>query len=311
MGPHEEPGHGHSHDHGADLRRAGTRHKGRLAASLAILVVFLVVEVATAIFADSLALLSDAGHLFTDVLGMGMALAAIHLADQGPTRRHQTFGLYRLEILAALANAALLSGVAVFVLIEAVGRLSDPPEVRAGAVLVVAVAGLLANLVVFGLLRAGSKESLNIEGAYLEVLADTLGSAGVIVGAAVMAVTDWWWVDPVVGIAVGLFILPRTWRLGRQALRILLQAAPPGFDLDRVEAELEALEGVVDVHDLHAWTLTSEMEVVTAHVMVCAGTDTHAVLDQARALLSERYGITHATLQIEPDDHRGCDEIAW
>ena len=177
--------------------------------------------------------------------------------------------------------------------------------------LVVAGLGLAANLVAFALLRAGSKESLNVEGAYLEVLSDTVGSVGVIVGAVVLQVTGWAWVDPVVGVAIGLWILPRTWRLGAQAVRILVQAAPPGTDLDAMEADLARVEGVLDVHDLHVWTLTSEMEVASAHLMVRSGSDGHAVLDQARVLLRERYGIDHATLQVEPETHEGCDDVSW
>jgi len=299
------------HDHSHAALSAGARHKSRLAAAFGLLAVFMVVEVVAGIATNSLALLSDAGHMLTDVLGLGMALAAIQLASRGDQRRHRTFGLYRLEILAALANAVLLFGVAIYVLVEAVRRFSGPPEVLGVPMLVVAVVGLAANLVAFALLRAGAKESLNVEGAYLEVLSDTVGSLGVIGGGIVLQVTGWAWVDPVVGVAIGLWILPRTWRLGARSLRILVQAAPPGTDLDAIHAGLAALDGVVDVHDLHVWTLTSDMEVASAHLMIRAGADSHAVLDRARSLLDERHGIGHATLQIEPDDHRGCDDISW
>jgi cobalt-zinc-cadmium efflux system protein len=301
---------GHGHDHGASAR-AGARHQGRLGAALALTIAFLIVQVAVGIATGSLALLSDAGHMATDALGLTMALLAIHVATRGGRDRQRTFGLYRLEILAALANAVLLFGVAGYVLVEAGRRLSDPPDIASGVVLVVGVVGLAVNLTSFALLRSGSKESLNVEGAYLEVVADTLGSIGVIVAAIVMTVTGWQWVDPVIGAAIGVFILPRAWRLGGEALRILVQAAPAGTDLGAIDADLRAIPGVVDVHDLHVWTLTSEMEVATAHVMVSAGADSHAVLDQARNLLTERHGLPHATLQIEPDDHRGCDEISW
>jgi cobalt-zinc-cadmium efflux system protein len=240
-----------------------------------------------------------------------MSLAAIQLATRGTDRRHRTFGLYRLEILAALANAVLLIGVALYVVVEAIRRFDDPPEVLGGPMLVVATLGLVANLVAFGLLRAGAKESLNVEGAYLEVVADTVGSVGVIGAAIVIQATDWGWVDPAVGLAIGLWILPRTWRLGARAVRILVQAAPPGTDVDAIAAGLAGIEGVVDVHDLHVWTLTSDMDVASAHVMVRAGTDAHAVLDQARVLLRDQHHIDHATLQIEPDTHTGCDEVAW
>lgn len=302
-------GHGHSHAPGG--ARAGARHKGRLLAALVVLSVVMVAEVVGAFAANSLALLSDAGHMLTDVAGLGMALAAIHVADRARVDRQRTFGLYRLEILAALANAVLLFAVAVYVVVEAMRRWGDPPEVLVGPMLVVAVLGLVANVAAFALLRAGSKESLNVEGAYLEVLSDLVGSVGVIAAALVIAVTEWEWVDPAVGVAIGLFILPRTWRLGAQALRILVQAAPPGLDLAGLESELRGVDGVVDVHDLHVWTLTSEMDVASVHLMVCEGTDAHAVLDRARVIMRDSHGIDHATLQVEPDTHQGCDELAW
>ncbi|MET0728860.1 MAG: cation diffusion facilitator family transporter [Acidimicrobiales bacterium] len=303
--------HGHSHSHGAGLARAGARHSRPLAIAFALVTAFLVVQAAVALATGSLALLSDAGHMLTDVLGLGMALAAIQLASHGSERGHRTFGLYRLEILAALANAVLLVGVGAYVLIEAVRRIGDPPEVLAGPLIIVASLGLVANLVAFALLREGAKESLNLEGAYLEVLADTIGSVGVIVGAIVLAVTGWGWIDPAVGVAIGLWILPRTWRLGGKAVRILVQAAPRGFDVEGLAGDLAAVPGVVDVHDLHVWTLTSEMEVASAHLMVAVGTDTHGVLDEARLVLRDRYRIDHATLQVEPDDHLGCAEMTW
>jgi cobalt-zinc-cadmium efflux system protein len=302
--------HSHAHAHGG-AGRAGARHKGRLLAAFGVLSVVMVAEVVAAFATNSLALLSDAGHMLTDVAGLGMALAAIHVADRAGARRQRTFGLYRLEILAALANAVLLGAVALYVVVEAVRRWGDPPDVLVGPMLAVAVLGLAANVVAFGLLRAGSKESLNVEGAYLEVVADLVGSVGVIAAAVVIALTDWAWVDPAVGVAIGAFILPRTWRLGAQALRILVQAAPPGLDLGRLEADLQGLDGVVDVHDLHVWTLTSEMDVASVHLMVSDGTDAHAVLDRARVVMRDGHGIDHATLQVEPDTHEGCDELAW
>jgi cobalt-zinc-cadmium efflux system protein len=302
-------GHGHSHRPAGD--RAATRYKGRLVAALALLSVVTVVEVVAGFATRSLALVSDAGHMLTDVGGLGMALAAIHVADRTSPRRDRTFGLYRLEILAALANAVLLFGVAAYVLVEAVRRWNNPADVLAGPMLVVAIVGLVANVVAFGLLRDGSKASLNVRGAYLEVMSDLLGSLGVILTAVVLQVTGWEWVDPAVGVAIGLFILPRAWRLGAQAVRILVQAAPVGTDLAAIEAQLQAIDGVVDVHDLHVWTLTSEMDVASVHLMVRDGTDTHGVLDRARVVLRDGHGIGHATLQVEPDTHEGCDELAW
>ncbi|MGH8934633.1 MAG: cation diffusion facilitator family transporter [Egibacteraceae bacterium] len=308
-------GHGdHGHSHGPALAAAlsaGGRHRSRLAWAFGLILAFFVVEVAAGLYTRSLALLSDAGHMLTDVIGLGMALAAIQAARAQRPSVQRSFGVYRLEILAALANAVLLFGVALFVLWEAVRRLQDPPEVLGVPLLLVAVAGLAVNVAAFLLLREGSKESLNVEGAYLEVLADMFGSIGVVVAAVVLATTGWPYIDPMVAVGIGLFILPRTWRLGRHALRILLQAAPPEIDLDALRGELAAIDDVVDVHDLHVWTLTSAMEVASVHLMTCTGADPHRVLDQARHLLSDRYHIDHATLQVEPDTHQGCESMTW
>lgn len=304
--------HGHSHGH---LARAGARHAGRLRTALALVVVFLVVQVVAGLLTGSLALLSDAGHMATDALGMGMALAAIsaanHAAAAGGRRSDRTFGLYRLEILAALANAVLLFAVAGYVVIEAALRLGEPPHVGAAPVLIVGVVGLVVNIVCFLLLRDGAQESLNMRGAYLEVVSDLIGSLGVIIGAIVMAVTGWAWVDAVVGAAIGLFILPRAYRLGRDAIRVLVQAAPAGLSIDEVQAALAALDGVADVHDLHIWTLTSEMDVLTAHLAVTEGTSTQQVLIAAQTLLMERFDLQHATLQVEAGGDERCHDLHW
>jgi cobalt-zinc-cadmium efflux system protein len=260
---------------------------------------------------DSLALLSDAGHMATDALGLGMALAAITAANRASHAEHRTFGLYRLEILAALANAVLLFGVAGYVLFEAARRLDDPAEVASGAVLAVGIIGLLINLIAFVLLRDGAAENLNVRGAYVEVVADALGSVGVIVAAAAMLATGWGWIDPVVGAAIGLFVLPRAWRLGRAAVRILVQAAPEGIDVVAVSAALTSIDGVTDVHDLHVWTLTSDMDVLTAHLGIDPDVDEQTVLRQARAVLAERFQLQHATLQVEAPGNHGCDEMTW
>jgi cobalt-zinc-cadmium efflux system protein len=261
-------------------------------------------------------LFSDAGHMLTDVVGIGMALAAISLATRFEHRRStvtspHTFGLYRLEILAAFANSLLLFAVAVWVVVEAVRRLGTEPDVLGMPMLVVAVIGLLANLAAFALLRPGAKESVNVEGAYLEVLADTIGSVGVIIAALLLQVFGWTWVDSVAGVLIGVWILPRAWRLGRRAVRILLQSAPEHVDLDRLADELSSLEGVVGVHDLHVWTLTSEMDAASVHLVTSATADSHAVLDRARRCLADGHGIAHGTFQVEPDDHEGCDDVSW
>lgn len=296
-----------SHTHGS----AGEQHRGRLGISLVLIGGFFAVEVAAGLLTNSLALLSDAAHMFTDVIGLGMALAAIHFAARLKEQSGRTFGLYRLEILAALANAGLLLAVAAYVVVEAVSRLQDPPEVLGIPMLVVATIGLAVNLVAFQLLRSGAKESLNMQGAYLEVLADAVGSVGVILAAVAIQVTGWPYVDPIMGVAIGLFVIPRAWRLAGQALRILLQAAPPGLDIEGVRRDLGALPGVTDVHDFHLWTLTSGMDVASAHLMISDSADSHTVLDQARLLLRDRYDVSHATLQVEPANHAGCEELNW
>jgi len=299
------------HDHGHVDLRAGARHAGRLWWSFGLVTGFLVVQVVVGLAANSLALLSDAGHMATDALGLGMALAAITAANRATQAQHRTFGLYRLEILAALANAVLLFGVAGYVLVEAMRRLDDPPEVSSVPVLVVGVIGLVVNLIAFMLLRQGATESLNVRGAYFEVVADALGSVGVIVAAGLMWVTGWGWVDPVIGAGIGLFILPRAWRLGRDAVRILVQAAPEGVDLAAVTAALTGIDGVADVHDLHVWTLTSDMDVLTAHLGIVAGVDAQGVLQQARTVLAEQFHLQHATLQVETAGDHSCEEMTW
>jgi cobalt-zinc-cadmium efflux system protein len=296
---------------GAAAVSAGGRHRKRLALALVLIGVFFVVELVAGLLTGSLALLGDAGHMLTDVVGLGMALAAISVAASGRQHPQRSFGLYRLEILAALANAILLLGVAAYVLVEAMRRLAAPPEVAAGPMLAVAAGGLVVNLVAFALLRQGATESLNVKGAYLEVLADTLSSVGVLIAGVVLLVTGWPYADPLVAAAIGLFIAPRAWRLGAEALRILLQAAPEQVSVEAVRADLAAIEGVVDVHDLHVWTLTSAMDVASAHLMVTAASDLHATLDRARVLLADRYRIDHATLQVEPDTHTGCEQLTW
>ena len=301
----------HGHNHGTSAPRACARHVRPLLISLGLTFAFLIVQVVTGFITGSLALLSDAGHMATDVLGLGMALAAIQAASHAQNHPQRTFGLYRLEILAALANAVLLFGVAGYIGFEAINRLSNARDVASTPVLVVGVIGLVINVIAFKLLRAGSKESLNVRGAYLEVMSDMLGSIGVIAAAIIWGITGWTWVDPVIGAAIGLFILPRAYKLGRTAISVLVQSAPEHLNVAALQADIATIAGVIDVHDLHVWTLTSEMDVASAHLMVASGVDTHSVLDQARVLLAERYGITNATLQVEPDDHQGCNELTW
>ncbi|MTD53679.1 cation diffusion facilitator family transporter [Amycolatopsis pithecellobii] len=301
---------GHGHGHG--VPSASGRYVPRLVAALAIGIAFLALEVVVGILTGSLALISDAAHMLTDVFGLGLALTAIILARRsGPTYR-RTFGFYRAEVLAALGNALLLFGVAGYVLIEAIGRISDPPPVPGLPVLLTALAGLVANLAAFVLLRSGAKESLNVRGAYLEVLADLIGSVGVLASGAIILTTGWRYADPLIGVAIGLFVLPRTAKLAGRALRILFQHAPAEVDVERIETALADLTGVRDVHDIHVWTLTSGMEVASAHLVVDPSAEPAEVLTQAQNLLAEAYHIQHATLQVEPaESAKRCEELSW
>jgi len=302
---------GHGHGHGQVISASG-RHVGRLAAAFAVTAAFMVLELTMGFATSSLALISDGAHMVTDVLGVGLALVAILAARRSRRKAARTFGLYRAEVLAALANAVLLFGVAGYVVYEAVTRFQDPPAVPGLTVVLVAVGGLAANTVAFLLLRDGAKESLNLRGAYLEVVADLVGSVGVLVSGLVTLLFGWRYADPVVGVAIGLFVLPRTWALARRSLRILFQHAPERVDVDALTASVCALDGVREVHDVHVWTLTSGMEVASAHVAVEPGRDQSAILAAAQRLLVDEYQIEHATLQVETGEAAvGCRELRW
>ncbi len=301
---------GHDHGSAAVAQHAGVAYKRRLLAAFGLIGGFFLIELVGGLLANSLALLSDAGHMLTDVIGIGMALAAIQAASTHRPDRQRSFGLYRLEILAALANAGLLTALAGYVIYESIRRLSAPPEVSGVPMLIIGVLGLLVNLVAFWLLRGGKDASLNIQGAYLEVLADLMASVGVVIAAAILQLTGFARIDPIFAIAIGLFILPRALRLGGKAVRVLLQAAPAEVDVTGLATELARVEGVADVHDLHVWTLTSGMEVASVHVRLQPRADGHRTLDRTRQLLRDTYGIEHATVQVEPDEHADCDDCA-
>lgn len=293
---HDNQGHSHDHSH---MISAGGKYKKPLAIALVLTAIFMVVELVVGFSIDSLALISDGAHMGTDVLGLTMAFVAIHLAGR-KTTSERTFGLYRLEVLAALANGLLLFGVAGYVLYEAVQRFSSPSIVPSTPLLITASLGLVVNIISYRLLSAGSKESLNLKGASLEVLADLIGSIGVIVGALIIMFTGWTFVDPIIGVGIGIFILPRTWFLMRQALRILLEVAPKGMDIDKLKADINAIPGVADLHDLHVWTITSGMESASGHVVVKQNYDSTTVLTGVLSLLRTDYHIAHATIQVEP-----------
>ena len=275
----------------------------RLIAVLGLSLSVLAIEVAGGVAAHSLALLADAAHVFTDVAGIGLALLAISVGSR-PASPERTYGYLRLEILAAVVNAVLLFGVAAFILYEAWRRLSAPPHVASGLMLGVAAAALLINGASMWLLRHAQAKSLNMRAAYLELMSDLAGSAAVIVAALAILATGWTRADAVASLAIALLVLPRTWALLRDATDVLLEATPKGVRMDEVRAHILDAPGVDGVHDLHAWTITSGVNVVSAHVVLKAGADGAAALDFLCDCLSAHFDIEHSTFQLEFPDRR-------
>ncbi|MCX4514236.1 cation diffusion facilitator family transporter [Streptomyces sp. NBC_01619] len=301
-------GHDHGHTHGGPppTGTAAAAYRGRLRIALGITLGVMVLEIVGGILADSLALIADAAHMATDALGLAMALLAIHFAGR-PADTNRTFGFARAEILAALANCVLLLGVGGFLLYEAVQRFITPAETRGGVAIVFALVGLAANMVSLSLLVRGQKESLNVRGAYLEVLADALGSVMVLISAAVILATGWQAADPIASLAIGVMIVPRTVKLLRETLNVLLEAAPKGVDMAEVREHIRALPGVEDVHDLHAWTITSGMPVLSAHVVVAQdvldAVGHEKLLHDLQGCLGSHFDVEHCTFQLEPSGH--------
>jgi cobalt-zinc-cadmium efflux system protein len=293
-------GAGHDHSHQGDTRVS------RMLIAAAILTAFFVLELTTALWINSIALLADAGHMLTDLVAMFMGLTAVLLARHGPASAARTYGWHRAEVFTAVANAVLLLGVAIFILYEAFERLGHAPDVPGVPMIVVALAGLLANLIVVLLLRSDSEKSLAVKGAYMEVVADTVGSIGVLIAGIVNVTTGWPYADVVVAVLVALWVLPRAVSLARQALRILSESSPSHIDVEELRQALSDVDGVTDVHDLHVWTLVPGKDMATAHLTSTA--DSARVLDEARAVLAAR-GLAHATVQIEPADSAdGCGQ---
>jgi len=293
------------HSHGGGL---AVEHKGRLTVVLGITLAILVAEVAGALLSGSLTLLADAGHMLMDAGGIALALLAISFGQRSPSQA-RTFGYLRLEILAAALNALLLFAIGVFVIVEAVRRLINPPQVASGIMLTFGIVALCGNACSLLLLRRGQGQSLNIRGAFLEVLSDFLGAAAVIVAAVVITVTGFERADPIASLVIGVLIIPRTWQLLHQATDVLLEATPKDIDLDEVRRHMLATDGVIDVHDLHAWTITSGVNVLSAHVVVDAEGLGGPVLDQLGECLSDHFDIEHSTFQIEPPGHRDHEPI--
>ena len=295
---HDHSGHAHKHAAGASSRM--------LAIALGLTTTFLIAELIGSFVFNSLALLSDAAHMVTDSAALAIALAAVKIG-QRPADDARTFGYRRFEILAAAFNALLLFAVAGYVLWEGIDRFFYPAEVQSTGMLIVAAIGLVINFIAMRLLSAGKEQSLNVKGAYLEVWADMLGSVGVIIGAGVIMLTGWQWVDPLVAIGIGLWVLPRTWVLLKDTTQILLEGVPRGMELAEIRAAIAATPGVAGVHDLHVWSLTSDDHSLSTHVELAEGADFEKVRGAVARMLQDDYHIEHATIQVERE---ACEDAA-
>jgi len=278
---------------------AGAKNKNRLKIVILLTGSYLIAEVVGGIITKSLALLADAGHMLTDVGGLILALIAIKLAEKSPNPK-KTYGYYRAEILAALTNAVVLIGISLYILYEAYQRFLNPPEVESGAMLIVAGIGLVINLIGMFIMKKGSKESLNMKGAYFEVLSDMLTSVGVMIAGVIMLTTGWYYADPLISAGIGLFILPRTWVLMKDAVGVLLEGTPYDVDITQLRESMKQVPGVTDVHDLHVWSLTSGVNAMSAHVVVTAEINTqNGILTRLNELITSKFNIAHTTLQLE------------
>jgi cobalt-zinc-cadmium efflux system protein len=289
----------HDHDH---AYRAGSRRA--LALVLALTVAYTAVEIVGGLLTGSLALLADAGHMLGDSAALVLALGAAWLASR-PATPERSFGFRRAEILAALANGLALVAIAIWVFVEAIRRLDDPPEILGGWMLLVAVIGLAVNTAAAGILSRSAEENLNVQAALRHVFADLAASAGVAVAALVVLTTGWRQADPIAGIAIALLILASSWSILRDSVAILLEATPAGIDAQEVGRRMAEAEGVVEVHDLHIWTITSGFPALSAHVLVRRGDDCHARRRELEHLLATEFGLKHSTLQVE---HAGENE---
>jgi cobalt-zinc-cadmium efflux system protein len=266
----------------------------------------MLLEVIGGLYTGSLALLADAAHMLTDAGGLALALIAIRFAER-PATPQKTFGYVRMEILSALTNAVVLLLLTVYILYEAYQRFLNPPEILGGPMLAVAVVGLCVNLISMKLLSGGSSESLNVKGAYFEVLSDMLGSLGVIIAAGMVLVTGWKIADPIIGAGIGLFIIPRTWLLLKQAIHILMEGTPPEIDVTLLERKLLDIPGVIAIHDLHIWTLTSGLDSMSCHLLVNDITQMRPILVKAQEIMRKDFGLSHTTIQIEDQELRQAE----
>ncbi len=289
-------GSNHQHSHGTKSKRA-------LAIALALTGTFLIVEAVAGFWTGSLALISDAAHMLTDTAGLAIALAAINIGER-PADSRRTFGYQRFEILAAAFNAVILFLVAGYILYEGYQRFVEPQDIQSLPMMLVAAIGLVVNLLSMQFLSTGKDSSLNVKGAYLEVWSDMLGSIGVIAAGLIIWLTDWRWVDPLVAIGIGIWVLPRTWVLLKETTNVLLEGVPHGIDLNAVMSALLSLAGVHDVHDLHVWALTSNSPSLSAHLVLVDGADADVTRSGAAEVLEQLFHIEHVTIQTEQTDCR-------
>ncbi len=296
------------HEHPSRCASQDAKNKRRLAITLGLATAYMAAEVVGGLWTNSLALLADAGHMLSDVAALGLSLFALWIAERPPNAR-RTYGYYRMEILAALANGAALVAVAVLVLIEACGRLMRPPEVEGAVMMLIAVGGLIVNLASLGILSGARHASLNLRGAWLHVLGDSLGSVGAIAAGALIWGFGWRWADPAVSAVIGALIVYSSWRLLTESVSVLMESAPRGVDVDGIRDALSGVAGVTNVHDLHVWTITSGMDSLSAHVVVADDRPTAPILLEIRQQLASLFRIHHVTIQIEPEsyaNHTAC-----
>lgn len=303
---------GASHGHSPAEDHVGGRYRRRLAGAFALTATFFAVELTAGLISGSLALLSDAGHMAADVVALGASLLATRIATRPDPSGRRTYGSYRAEVFASGLTVLIMLGVGLYVVVEAISRIGQEALLPSGVMLVVGFVGLVINVVSMLLLRGGSKESLNVRGAYFEVVADAAGSVGVMVAGVLIIVTGQSIWDLIVALAIALFVLVRAGVLGRQVIAVLGQHAPVGIDPEAVDDELSAVPGVNAIHDLHLWALTSGMNVATAHLVADSGSDHDSVLTAARDVLRDRFGIAHATLQVETAQRQHeCTDLTW
>lgn len=291
----------HNHYNLTDLRSEG---KTRLIAVLAITSIYLIIELAAGFYTGSLALLADAGHMLTDIASLLFAIVAFWFSSK-PATVEKTYGYYRSEILASLINGIFLVGISGFILFEAFHRLSHPPQVMSVPMLVVGVIGLLVNLISIKLLQSMAEHSLNIKAAYLEVLGDLLATAGVILAGVIMLFTKWYMADPIISAVIGILILPRTWHLLSDCVNILMEGTPGHVDLGSLRRSMLNVAGVLDVHDIHVWTITSGLDAMSSHVTINKDSDTDSVLSEVTHIVQEVFGIHHTTIQLEQTECKG------